>query len=125
MKILLLGATGRTGRWVLHYAIEKGHTIHCLVRFPRKIKANINVTIFKGNANVLSALQQAIIGCNAVISVLNISRTSDFPWSPLRTPKKYLSEMMGKLVSVAGEEKIKRVIVCSAWGVAESRKEIS
>lgn len=124
MKILLLGATGRTGKQVLRYAMEKGHTVHCLVRNPEKIIQQKNVKIFKGNPANLDDLHHALKACDAIISVLNISRTTDFPWSPLRTPKKYLSEVMGKLVTVADVVMVKRVVICSAWGVGDSKKEI-
>jgi uncharacterized protein YbjT (DUF2867 family) len=63
-------------------------------------------------------------GCGAVVSALNISRTSDFPWAKLRTPKTYLSEVMQNVVSVAKKQAVRRVVVCSAWGVLETRKDI-
>ena len=62
--------------------------------------------------------------CSAVVSALNISRTSDFPWAKLRTPKTYLSDVMSNVITLAKKLSIKRVVVCSAWGVLETRKDI-
>ncbi|MEM8510162.1 MAG: NAD(P)H-binding protein [Bacteroidota bacterium] len=124
MKILLLGATGRTGKLVLEKALEKGHHVNCLSRNSQRIKQRSGLTIFEGNPNTTTDLEKAISGCDAVISVLNISRKSDFPWSKLRTPKTYLSDVMQVLVPLMENEKISRISVCSAWGVSDSGNDI-
>lgn len=79
MNILLLGATGRTGKHALAYALEKGHQVSILVRNPERIAPQPNLLIFEGDPANRIDLQRAMEGCRAVISVLNISRTSDFP----------------------------------------------
>ncbi|MEM6892123.1 MAG: NAD(P)H-binding protein [Bacteroidota bacterium] len=124
MRILLLGATGRTGKWVLKAALEKGHSVHCLSRNSSRITQQDGLTIFEGNPTHSADLQKAMEGCEAIISVLNISRTSDFPWARLRTPKTLLSDTMSLVVSSTKELGIKRIAICSAWGVAESKKDI-
>ena len=125
MKILILGATGRTGKLILTEALKQGYDINCLVREPKKIKENHDaLTIFKGSPEQSSELENAIEGCEGVISALNISRKSDFPWSKLRTPKTFLSDVMKNIISISEKNKINRIVVCSAWGVAETEKEI-
>ncbi|MCB0847910.1 MAG: NAD(P)H-binding protein, partial [Bacteroidetes bacterium] len=89
MRILLLGATGRTGKLVLKKALEKGYQVNCLARNSQRIDEEEGLTIIEGNPNKEADLQKAINNCEAIISVLNISRKSDFPWSGLRTPKNY------------------------------------
>ena len=69
-------------------------------------------------------LYKAAKGCDAIISVLNISRTSDFPWARLRTPRTFLSEVMQNSIEVSYQQGIQRVIVCSAWGVSETAFDI-
>jgi len=124
MRILLLGATGRTGRYVLEKALEDGLEVNCLVRNAGGLKPQKGLTIFEGNPNDATKLEEAITGCEGVLSVLNISRHSDFPWSKLRTPENYLSEVMGKLIPIAEKSNVKRITICSAWGVAETEKDI-
>lgn len=124
MKILLLGATGRLGRLVLEVALEKGYEVHCLARNSERIKDRNGLVTFEGNAAQLEDLEMAIRECTFIINTLNISRKSDFPWSSIRTPKTYLSEVMKNLVFLAGRENIYRIVTCSAWGVAETRKHI-
>lgn len=124
MRILLLGATGRTGKLVLKKALEQGYQVNCLSRNINRIENRQNLNLFEGNPASKEDLQKALSGCEAIISVLNISRKSDFPWSALRTPENFLSDVMSLLVPLAEENRINRIIVCSAWGVAETKKDI-
>jgi putative NADH-flavin reductase len=125
MNLFLLGATGRTGKQVLEQALRRGHIVHALVRDKQKVKNNHPCLIlFEGNPADKTALAAAMKGCNAIISALNISRTSDFPWSPLRSPKDLLSTVMKHIIELALELRIRRIVFVSAWGVAETRKDI-
>ncbi len=124
MKLLLLGATGRTGKQVLALALAKGYKVTCLVRNPDKVQTSNNVTIIQGDANNMDDLESALQNNDSVISVLNVARKSDFPWAPLRTPKKYMSEVLSKLVILSNTYPIHRIVICSAWGVSETKKDI-
>jgi len=125
MKILVLGATGRTGKWLVAEALSQGYEVHVLVREPAKLRTSSSkLTVFTGTPADEQALEQAIIGCTAVLSALNISRQSDFPWSKLRTPPQFLSGTIKVLIPLCHRHEIKRVVVISAWGVHETRKEL-
>ena len=125
MKILILGATGRTGKLILEEALHQDYEVNCLVREPKKIKKNHkNLKILKGSPEQISDLENAIKECEGIISALNISRKSDFPWSKLRTPPTFLSNVIKNIISLANKNGLERIVVCSAWGVAETEKEI-
>src|SRR5882757_5055340 len=125
MKILLLGATGRTGKHVLHYLLDSGYRVNVLVRNKNKLNySSNNLQVFEGDTTDKKILLNAAEGCAALISVLNISRTSDFPWARLRTAKDFLSKTMENILQVSKEINISRIIVCSAWGVHETKKDI-
>lgn len=125
MKLLLLGATGRTGKRMLKEALNQGYEINALVRDPGKIDSSLNgVRIFKGSPERIDDLAQAINGCDGILSTLNISRISDFPWSKLRTPPTLLSDVMKNVISLTEKNGPSRIIVCSAWGVAETESDI-
>ncbi len=124
MKILLLGATGRTGKLVLKKLLEKKCNVTCISRNSQRIEQRKGLTILEGDPRDLVDMQKVIFESDGIISVLNISRNSDFPWSNLRTPKTFLSDTMKVLVPLAQKAKIKRIVVCSAWGVLESRHDI-
>lgn len=81
MKVLLLGATGRTWREILDVLLGDQYSVRILVRDTAKVKCESDkLDVMVGD------LTKAVTGCRAIISALNISRTSDFPWSSLRTP---------------------------------------
>lgn len=121
MKLLLLGATGRTGNLILRQGLQMGWQVNCLVRNKEKLQVKDPLlTVVEGNPAHLEQLKTALSGCEAVISALNISRTSDVPWAPLRTPKTYLSEVMQNLITASNTLGVKRVVLCSAWGVGDT-----
>ncbi|MGM9506421.1 NAD(P)-dependent oxidoreductase [Larkinella sp. GY13] len=125
MKILILGATGRTGKELLDQALKAGISVHALVRDIDKVKmTSRNLKLFESKKLDRTALRLAMLGCDAVLSTLNISRTSDFPWSSLRSPKDFLSNTMRNVLEVANELHIKRIIITTAWGVNETKKDI-
>jgi len=125
MRILLLGATGRTGKLLLEQALDHGHIVHALVREKQNITfERYNLTLFEGTPRDVTALQRAMQGCEAVLSALNISRNYEFPWSPLRTPKDFLSGTMERVVALSEKHRLRRVVVISAWGVYETKKDL-
>ncbi|MEM7186522.1 MAG: NAD(P)H-binding protein [Bacteroidota bacterium] len=124
MKFLLLGATGRTGSLVLETALEQGFQVHCLARNSNRIAHRSGLTVFEGNPVNRDDLSRALEGCEAVINTLNVSRTSDFPWAKLRSPETYLSDVMKNLLSFTEQQPLNRIVCCSAWGVAETRRHI-
>lgn len=125
MRILLLGATGRTGKHVLEFLLADGHEVHALVRDGKKIgPPRERLRIFEGSPLDGSALGEALRGCEYVISVLNVSRKSDFPWAPLRAPEDLMSRTMEGVLRLSGSAGIKKIVVCSAWGAKETRKDL-
>ena len=124
MNILILGATGRTGKHVLEEALKREHRVNVLVRDKNKITPHNNLQVFEGTPTEKKILATAITGCDAILSTLNISRRSDFPWSGLRTPEDFLSHTMSNIIDLSAEFSFKKIIFTSAWGVNETKKEI-
>lgn len=124
-KILLLGATGRTRKLLLRQALDDGYQVNALVRDKNIVfPIHPNLTLFEGTPTDKAALGKAMENCEAVVSALNISRTSDFPWAKLRTPAHFLSETMNNIIALSADLGIKRVIVLSAWGVSDTKNHI-
>jgi putative NADH-flavin reductase len=125
MKILILGATGRTGKHLLGQALQRDHTVHVLARDKNKIILNDSrITVFEGSPLDKVALENAMKGSEAILNTLNVSRTSDWPWAKLRSPKNLLSATMKNIIELAPKNNIQRIIVMSALGVAETKKDI-
>ena len=91
MKILLLGATGRTGKQIIEEAIKRGHKISAIARDPEKLK-DYDLEIIQGTPYDYKTIEKAITGCEAVINTLNVSRKSDNPWARLAAPKDMISK---------------------------------
>jgi uncharacterized protein YbjT (DUF2867 family) len=125
MKILILGATGRTGSLLLKEAINEGYVINVLLRDKNKLQISSPLlTVFEGTPTDKETLLPAMQGCQAILSTLNISRISDFPWAPLRSPENLLSASMKNIIELANQSNIKRIIITTAWGVNETKKDI-
>ena len=125
MRILLLGATGRTGKLLLKRALDHGHIVHALVRNKQQITTQrYNLILFEGTPVNATTLDDAMQGCEAVVSALNISRQYEFPWSGLRTPKDFLSRTMRNIVELSEINHIRRIVIISAWGVNETKKDL-
>jgi putative NADH-flavin reductase len=78
MKILLFGATGRTGKLILQKTLKDGHEVTAIVRDPSKLNGT-NANIIQGTPYDKETVQKAINNCDAVINTLNVSRESDGP----------------------------------------------
>jgi len=73
MKLLILGATGLTGRQLVRQALDAGHSVAALVRDPRKVTDSIEVV--QGDATNSSAVAGAVRGRDAVLSALGTSKS--------------------------------------------------
>ncbi|KON30350.1 hypothetical protein AC477_05060 [miscellaneous Crenarchaeota group-1 archaeon SG8-32-1] len=123
MKILLFGATGRTGKIILQKALNDGHEVTAIVRDPSKLEG-INVNIIKGTPYDKESVNKAISNCDVVISTLNVSRESDSPWAKLRSPKDMISRSIQNALEEMQENGAKRIIVMGVLGAGESRKKL-
>lgn len=109
----------------MEQALARSHCVHALVRDPAKMTTRHHeLRLFTGSPLDKDCLQKAMQGCEAILSALNISRTSDWPWARLRTPVNFLSTVMQYLIELAPQQGINRIIFISAWGVAETRQDI-
>jgi putative NADH-flavin reductase len=124
-RLLILGSTGRTGKFLLEEALARDFEVNILVRDVQKIKIQSEkLRIFEGTPCNQEDLAKALQGCTHVMSALNISRNSDFPWANLRTPKDFLEKTIQNLIDLSKTNPLENVMVISAWGVAETRNDI-
>jgi len=121
MKILLLGATGRTGKHIIEEAIKRGHEITAIARNPEKLK-DFKTDITQGTPYDYETVEKAITGCEAVITTLNVSRKSDNPWAPLAAPKDMISRSASNAIKAMEKAGIKRIVALGAIGAGRSWK---
>jgi putative NADH-flavin reductase len=113
LKILVLGATGGTGRLIVSQALSRGYDVTVLVRSPEKARDFRGVTIIQGDAQDEKALREALKGRDAVISALGT------PPSPLREVN-LLSTATQALVRAMKSEKVSRLVCITGIGAGDS-----
>ena len=75
LRILIIGATGRTGRELVRQALEQGHQVTALVRKPKKMKVeHANLRVVKGNVRDYDSIESAMRGQSAVLCALGTKR---------------------------------------------------
>jgi putative NADH-flavin reductase len=114
MKVLILGATGGTGREIAREAVAKGHSVVALVRSKAKAQDLASVQIVEGDARDEAALGRALDGCTAVISSLG---TTVSPFKEVTL----LSSATRALITAMDRQKVRRLICITGMGAGDSR----
>lgn len=125
MRILVLGASGGCGRWLVRLAAGRGHRVTALVRGTAPFEPPAGVTVVRGEATDPHALDAAVRGHDAVLSGLGLRRAGRSPWAPLRSPPDLTTRVARALVAAMGRHGVRRVVAVSAGGVGESRAQLS
>jgi len=113
-KLLVLGATGGTGRLIVRQALERGYDVTALVRSPEKGAGLAGARTFVGDARDEAALRKALKGQDAVVSALGT------PASPFREVT-LLSSATRALVDAMRAEDVSRLVVITGVGAGDSR----
>jgi putative NADH-flavin reductase len=77
-KILVLGATGGTGRLIVNQALRHGHQVTALVRSPEKASELKGATLIVGDVRDEKTLREALKGQDAVVSSLGTPASPPF-----------------------------------------------
>jgi putative NADH-flavin reductase len=113
MHILVIGATGGTGRELVKQALERGHHVTAFARHPSRIKsAHERLRVVRGDVMDPASVDAAVQGCDAVVCALGHKR-----WLG---PSKILSEGTRHVVRAMERQGVKRLVVETALGVGDS-----
>lgn len=123
MRIVILGATGRTGDRVLAQALELGHEVAVLVRSPRRLPGRLRrplrggststrLRIVEGDARDRRALAETLAGREAVLSALG---------GRVRSEGRIRTEGTAALVDAMRATGVSRLLVESAFGAGDTR----
>ncbi len=121
-RILLYGATGRTGGLIVDYALQKGYAVTALVRSPEKLTVQSeHLTVLKGQPTNLADVRKAMQGCDFVVSALAaLSESEILSFRKIPAPH-VLETTMRNTIAVMGELGLKRIVTLSSIGASESR----
>lgn len=113
MRLLIIGATGGTGRQLVVQALEAGHQVTALVRKPSKLKLNHErLAVMKGNVLDYPSVAAAVKGQQAVLSALGHKR-----WI---IPSRILSAGTKNIIRAMDEHGVRRFICETSLGVGDS-----
>lgn len=120
-KILVLGATGRTGMHVVDYALAKGYDVYAFARNIESFKiSNPKLHLVTGNTENLADVTKAVSVVDDVISVINNPRTSDNPWAKVVGQPHMIRDSIKNVISAMKAQRKRRLIVMSTYGAGES-----
>ena len=115
MKVLVIGAAGKTGRLVVDRALAAGHKVVALVHSPEQDEKHplpAAAEVIHGDVQNPSRLEHAMQGCQAVIDAIG-ERT---PWKSTDLERSAASTVL----EVMGRTGAKRLLVVSVLGAGDS-----
>jgi putative NADH-flavin reductase len=117
LNLLVLGATGRTGRQIVAGALGQGHRVTALARDPAKLDVeHEHLRVQVGEVTDRTAVEQAVAGQNAVLCALG-------PRSPRELVRSTLMrDAIPLLVDSMARARVPRLILMSALGAGESAR---
>jgi len=115
--LLILGATGATGRHLLEQSLAGGHEVTAFVRNPSRLTVtHPTLAVVSGDATDARALEGAMNGQHAVLSALGAGNS-------LRS--EIASRAVAAFIPAMQAQGVKRIIYLSAFGVGETIKQAS
>ena len=117
MRIIVFGATGKTGQYVWRQALEQGHEVTVFVRSVVKLESvESNLHIVQGDVFDADSVAKAVTNHDAAIVCLGSSNLRD---------KTTLTVGTKNVVDGMIRYNVERLIIVSAAGVEESWAQIS
>lgn len=112
MKVLVVGATGPTGRELLKQATAAGHEVTALVRDASKLVDQADVRLVVGDVLEPSTLGPAVAGQEAVLSALGGNKAA---------PPDIRAQGTSNIIAAMEQHEVKRLVALSAFGAGDSK----
>ncbi|HSQ51711.1 MAG TPA: NAD(P)-dependent oxidoreductase [Nitrospiraceae bacterium] len=112
MKLAIIGASGFVGSAILREALDRGHEVTAIVRYPEKLQPHANLHPLKGDVYDADDVARLVAGHEAVISAFNPG------WS---NPDIYKQQVKGTHAIINGVKKagMKRLLFVGGAGSLE------
>ena len=123
MNILVLGATGGTGRATVADALARGHRVTAFVRDPAAMAPAAGLEVVTGDATRPADLARTLPGHDAVIVALG-ERPGTFDWLPGRRARASTGVCAAgtrNLLDAMPRGAKPRIVVVSAFGLGDTR----
>jgi putative NADH-flavin reductase len=114
MKLLVFGASGKTGREVVRQALARGYAVTAFVRQTSRLPiAHANLRLVAGEISNPEAIARVVAGQTAVISTLGVGQ-------PM-THDQAVIEGVRAIARAAEQASVERLLYLSFIGVHDSR----
>lgn len=116
-RVLVVGATGGTGREVVQQALAKGHAVRALVRDADKARSLLgaDVELVVGDVRNGETLERAVKNTDYVISALGSNSRKD----PTNKPELIDYGAVRVLAEAAAKANVKQIVLVSSMGVTD------
>ena len=123
-KVLVVGASGGTGRATIDALLKRGHRVTAFSRHAESLEIDSDrVTLRNGDATNPDDVDRAVAGHDAVIITLGITE------NPIRvrlfgaakTPNDVRSSGTRNVIAAMQKHGVRRLVVQSSYGVGETR----
>ncbi len=115
MKIIIFGASGRTGRHLISQALEQGHAVTAFARTPGKIQTrHERLQIIQGDIHDLDTVEQATAGQNAVLCALGLNKDDSVT---------ALADGTRNIIQAMKQHGVRRILNVSAAGFSGERAD--
>jgi NAD(P)-dependent dehydrogenase (short-subunit alcohol dehydrogenase family) len=114
MKVCIIGASGKLGRYMVRHALDRGYEVVgvCRERSVSKLEAyKGRITILPGATNERAVIRQALAGCEGVLTVL-------VPWGN----QHYATGTAQAVLDYAQPEA--RLIFSCGWHITRDGKDV-
>jgi putative NADH-flavin reductase len=113
VRLLVIGATGGTGRALVEQALERGHQVTAFVRDPGRLALrHARLAVARGNVLDPESVEAAVRGQDAVLCALGHKR-----WL---YPSRILSDGTRNLVGAMERQGVRRLVCETALGIGDT-----
>ncbi len=115
MRLVIFGATGRTGIPLIQQALAAGHEVVAFARTPSKIPVqHERLTSIQGEIQDAAKVAEAIKGADAVLNVLGPNKTSG---------KAMLATAAQNIVAAMQQHRVQRLVSLTGAGIRDEKDE--
>ncbi len=115
MKVLVIGAAGKTGRAVTEKALAAGHQVTAFVRKADQYETS-NVRVVEGDATDRIAMDEAVLGQDAVVDTIG----GKTPWTSTMIEEHAATTIIASM----RRHNVRRLVVVSMIGEGDSAANI-